>query len=430
MFGFDPQVSTRTAPTVIDAGYFQELFWDGRASTTFRDPTTGTVAIANGGALESQLVEPILNHAEMAHDVRTWSEVLAKLGRSSLWRSRRTCRPTCRRPSPAIRTTPSCSGGRSAMRAITAERVAFAIATYERTLVADQSPWDQFSRGQANALTPQQQAGRQLFFGVARCSQCHTPGLFSDRSYRNIGIRPPFEDAGRQGVTGNPQDAGRFKVPSLRNVALRSRFMHPGQFDSLQQVVNFYNAPPPPMPGRDPLIAPIGLNPTQRSDLVAFLGALTDPRVASQTGPFSRPTLYSQRVPPAGELYGAAGVGSGGVAPRMLAEVPLRIGIPDFRIGVHDGLGGAFGAFGLALGASAPGSLVLGAPLNVDPATTYLVPLFLQGSGPGGGYATFNAPLPNDPGLSGLVLFGQWFVADPNAPQQLATSAGARWSFF
>jgi hypothetical protein len=313
---------------------------------------------------------------------------------------------------------------------ITAERVAFAIASYERTLVPDQTPWDRFVAGQTNALSPEQQAGRQLFFGVARCSQCHAGGLFSDRSYRNLGLRPPFEDPGRQAVTGNPADAGRFKVPSLRNVALRARFMHTGQFATLQQVVGFYNAPPPPPPGRDPLIAPIGLNPTQRNQLVAFLQALTDPRVANATGPFSRPTLFAERVPGAGDLFGLAGIGSGGLAPRMVAEVPARVGLPDFRIGVHDALGGAFGALGFSFSAAPLGSTVLGAPLHIDPATTWLWPTFLDGVGIGRGVATFRAPLPNDPGLQGLVLFAQWFVADPAAGGSLATSAGARLTFF
>lgn len=79
VFGLRPQVGARAAPSVLTAAWFPDLFWDGRASTTFIDPQTNQVTIPNGGALESQALGPIRSNGEMAHDQRTWSEVTSKL---------------------------------------------------------------------------------------------------------------------------------------------------------------------------------------------------------------------------------------------------------------------------------------------------------------------------------------------------------------
>src|SRR5262249_13766846 len=154
LFGHAEQVTPRSAPTFLGAGYAPELFWDGRASDIFVDPQTQQVRIAGGGALESQSVAPPLADVEMAQEGRSWSQIVATL------QSAPPLAIATRLPADvtaAIAAHPSYPALFQAAfgdPAITATRIAFAIATYERTLVPDQTPFD---RGQ---LTPAQQAGR------------------------------------------------------------------------------------------------------------------------------------------------------------------------------------------------------------------------------------------------------------------------------
>ena len=426
-FGFAEQVTNRSAPTAIGAAYFRELFWDGRAGATFRDPVSNQVVIANGGALENQVLGPLLSPAEMAHDSRTWAQITTKVTQvrplalaASL--------PADLSAALAVNPTyPALFAAAFGDPAVTPTRIALAIATHERTLVPNQTPWDRFVAGETTALTPNQLAGQALFAGRARCAQCHQPPLFSDQSYRFIGVRQANEDPGRQLVTSNPTDAGRMKVPTLRNAALKRRFMHPGQFTSLAQLVGFYNAPPPPLPGRDPLIGPLNLNPTERGQLVDFLQALVDPRVVAGTGPFSRPTLFSETDPLRANQYGAPTSGSSGYVPRLLGDAGASVANPEFKIGIHDALGGAPALLALAAARALPGSTVLGLPLHVDPTTTVPLPLALTGVGLGGGAGTFVLPIPALAQLAGAELFGQWFVLDAGGLNGMAATSGARW---
>src|SRR6185503_13625583 len=123
--------------------------------------------------------------------------------------------------------------------AITPVRIAFALATYQRTLVADQTPFDRFAAGDASALT-----GRALYgwrtFEAMHCSACHVPPLFTNNEFFQIGVRRAVFDRGRENVTHDPEDAGEMKVPSLRNAALRPRFMHTGEFASVAAAVRHY----------------------------------------------------------------------------------------------------------------------------------------------------------------------------------------------
>ena len=110
-------------------------------------------------------------------------------------------------------------------------------------------------------------------------------------------MRPPAEDLGRQIVTDNPGDRGRFKVPSLRNVGLRAPYFHNGGKATLTDVVNFYNVGGEFFDNQDPAINPLGLSPQQIAQIVDFLqNGLTDPRVAQGLPPFDRPTLHSELV--------------------------------------------------------------------------------------------------------------------------------------
>lgn len=299
-FGTNVQVTRRTAQHVVNSAYSNNaMFWDGRALGTFTNPETGTVSIPGGGALESQSIVPILSSVEMGNQSRTWNDVRAKLAAA--------------RPLANARRIPAdmanaIADGKSygdlfadafGSPEITAERIAFAIATYERTLIPNQAPIDAFIAGNNGALTAAQQRGLGTFGAGGRCAVCHAGSVFSNQTFRVIGLRPPAEDTGRQEVTLNPGDRGRFKVPSLRNVGLKTRFMHNGQLTTLTDVVNFYANPQLGFPdNRDPVMPAINIPPGgARADLVDFLSnALTDPRVRNEQFPFDRPLLRSEAI--------------------------------------------------------------------------------------------------------------------------------------
>lgn len=294
VFGNDVQVTRRSSQTVYGALWSPLTFWDGRAGPAFIDPQDGSTVIPLGGGLEAQAITPILADNEMAHQGRTWTDVISKLQGATPMALATYLPPDME---GAIASNPTYADLFDAAfgdPAITARRIGLAIATYERTLVPNQTPFD------LGTLTPQQQLGLNVFQGLgARCSLCHAPPIFSDNSFRNIGVRPIGEDIGRQGVTGVAQDAGRFKVPSLRNVGLKSTFMHNGRRSTLTEVVDFYaraNGQIQFPANQDPLIPLINLPPQARIDLIAFLqGGLTDPRVATESFPFDRPILASER---------------------------------------------------------------------------------------------------------------------------------------
>jgi len=239
VFGTDVQVTPRATPSFLGTQWAPLLFWDGRAGSEFIDPDTGLTAIAQGGALENQALAPLLNDVEMACENRNFTDVTAKLS-TAVPLALATDLPADVAAALAFDPTyadlfTSAFGD----PAVTPARIAFAIATYERTLIPDQTPWDAFVAGDPGALTPQQAQGWDVFRG-SRCSICHPPPLFTDNSFRNIGLRPIAEDAGRFDITGAPTDRGRFKVPSLRGAALRPRLMHNGRRTDIPNVIAFY----------------------------------------------------------------------------------------------------------------------------------------------------------------------------------------------
>src|SRR5258706_2783474 len=200
LFGLNVQVTRRAANAAIDAAYSPELFWDGRARSTFVDPETGTTSIVSGGALENQALAPILSSVEMGRDNRTWSSVAAKLAISEPL-GNATSVPADVFPLVAShRTYHDLFQAAFGDPGITGERIALAIATYERTLVANQTPWDLFVGGNPAALTPGQTQGWN-FFRASPCAACHTPPQFTNATYRNIGVRPPPEDTARHAGT-------------------------------------------------------------------------------------------------------------------------------------------------------------------------------------------------------------------------------------
>jgi len=172
---------------------------------------------------------------------------------------------------------------------ISAARIAFAIASYERTLVPDRTPFDLFNEGINDALTENQQLGLLLF--ADNCLPCHETPALGDGSFRNIGVRPAFEDEGLGAVTGDPEHAGQFKSPSLRNVGLRAPFFHNGGKADLDEVLAFYNGGGDFEPA-DPLIVEMNLPNSELAQIKDFLEqGLTDPRVEFALPPFDHPTM-------------------------------------------------------------------------------------------------------------------------------------------
>jgi cytochrome c peroxidase len=299
VFGFGPQVTGRLAPSNFGGLWAENLFWDGRASGRLRDPLTGRVAIRSGGALERQALDALSDDKEMAKTGRSWRELTAKLGRvkplalATHWPQDTAAAIAARPAYPAL------FAAAFGDRRITPLRIAFAIADYERTLVADRTPWDRYEAGDKTALSRSEVYGWRALQSFD-CVNCHTPPLFTDNRFFNTGLRRVAFDRGREDVTHDPADAGRMKVPSLRNVGLMARFMHTGEFTSLAAAVGFYqNAHV--LPHRDRIpgagIYSFNISALTVGDIVQFIAhGLTDPRVRAETFPFDRPVLRSERA--------------------------------------------------------------------------------------------------------------------------------------
>jgi cytochrome c peroxidase len=411
-FGYGTQVTPRLAPAHINAAYGPQLFWDGRASGTFADPLTGATVLANGAALESQAAGPPVASVEMAHTGRDWAQVALRVA-SSVPLALATNLPADVGTFIGNRGYADLFADAFGSGDVNPSRIAMAIATYERTLVSNRTPFDSTIVNTAT-LTPAENAGRQLF-GQLPCAACHAGALMSDNQFHYIGVRPAAEDSGRMVVTHLQQNLGEMKTPSLRNVALRRSFMHDGRFHSLADVVAFYNRGGDfNAPNKDPRIVPLGLTAQQQANLVAFLGRpLIDPRVAAETAPFDRPTLFTEGdfVPTLlnGGVAGASGL------PKAIALEPALAGNPAFTLAVT-GVPNASAVLVVDDAVPAEGA----APANGSFARQAIV-LGAHGEG------SVTLALPNDPGH---VLFARWYVDDPTAPGGVASSAPVRFQVF
>jgi cytochrome c peroxidase len=435
-FNLAAQVTNRSAQGVINSAYTPLAFWDGRAAGTFIDPQTGQVAIAQGGALESQAVGPPLSDVEMAHANRDWTQISAKLSTAVPLALATNLPQDVAAAVQTHKTYAALFSQAFGDPAITARRIAFALATYQRTLIADQTDWDAFQAGNPNALTQQEQRGLNLI-QTRNCAVCHTPPLFSNiqptppgqpptptgAMFRNIGLRPPGDDAGRRTVTNVPGDDRRFKVPSLRNAGLKSSFMHTGQFTTLAQAVGFYPNGAAQFPqNRDPLV-PIPLNPQEQADIVAFIaGGLTDPRVQNAQFPFDHPTLFTNRNNTNLQIQGTGTAGTGGIIPQWIASTPPNVGNTGFKVGLRRALPGATAR--LHISSQAPVN-------NIVSPEQVLGPFALQDGGTvERGYTTGKWPIQAIPNLNGRTVFMQWVIEDPGAAAGQARTAPLRVQIF
>ena len=298
VFGFDRQVTPRLSLSNFGSLWAAEAFWDGSAAGEFRDPLTGRIAIAAGGALENQALTALSNAAEMAKHGRTWQELADKLGRATPLGVASDLPDDV---ATALGDSPGYPGLFAAAfgdPAITPVRIAFALASYERTLVPDQTPWDHHQAGDSGAMSEVEIYGWQAMQDF-QCVKCHEAPLFTNNDYFNIGLRRADYDPGRQAVTGDPEDAGEVRVPSLRNVGLRPRFMHTGEFQTLGAAIGFYRAGAV-LAERDTIPGggnyAFNMSTVTEGDIRIFLeNALTDPRVRDEHFPFDRPTLRTER---------------------------------------------------------------------------------------------------------------------------------------
>lgn len=194
------QLGERNAPTVLNAGFHVAQFWDGRAAT-----------------LEEQAKGPILNPKEMA--MSSSGEVLQRLKADPDYQQR------------FAEAYPN--------ESISYELVAAAIAAFERTLKTNDR-FDDFLSGNDDALTPEERSGLELFINTG-CVSCHNGPLVGGQSFQKLGLLKAYPnelDLGRYGVTKQEADKYRFKVPSLRNVALTVPYFHDGKVASLEEAVH------------------------------------------------------------------------------------------------------------------------------------------------------------------------------------------------
>jgi cytochrome c peroxidase len=234
--GFKGEHGKRNAPTCINAAYGDRQLWDGRAAT-----------------LEDQVRMAILNPVETGG---MGSAISSKLGGI----------PDYRRGFKAA------FGSES----ITLDRIAQAIATFERLVLSGDSPYDRAMTGDQTALSASQQRGEALFFGKAMCVSCHSGPLFTNGQFANIGVGmdKPNPDLGRYAITRQKEDWGAFKVPTLREVAHTAPYMHDGSLKTLEEVIDHYNRGGSANSNLDMRIRPLGLNAQEKQDLVEFLKAL------------------------------------------------------------------------------------------------------------------------------------------------------------
>jgi len=220
----------RNAPALVNRGWGRSFFWDGRVAT-----------------LEEQVLKPIEDPNEMDLPV---ADAARRVG-------------------------------------LTPADLSRALATYVRSIMSGNSPYDRYVNGEREALSPEQQAGLQIFRGRGNCTACHVGPNFTDERFHNTGIawsglstvarsaKVEFLDEGRAAITGKAEDRGAFKTPTLRDVARTAPYMHDGSVATLEDVIDFYDRGGRPNPNLDPEIQPRRLTADDRRALVAFLGSLS-----------------------------------------------------------------------------------------------------------------------------------------------------------
>jgi cytochrome c peroxidase len=243
-FGFETPVETpigaantalgRQAPTVLNAAWVSPNFWDGRAAT-----------------LEEQAAGPITAGAEMAGKLDDIVKEMKEIPDYKNWFEQ---------------VFPG--------QGITKDNILIAIATYERTVVSNWSPFDRWVDGDEKAVSDSAKRGFEVFAGKAGCSFCHSGWNFTDNQFHDIGL--PSEDIGRGKLEpDNPKAKFAFKTPGLRNTLYRGPYMHDGSLKTMAEVIAHYESGGISRPSLSDAMLPLSLTDQDRQDLIAFLGTLT-----------------------------------------------------------------------------------------------------------------------------------------------------------
>lgn len=253
--GVNGTMGNRNSMAIVNLGWQQFFFWDGRAKT-----------------LEEQILQPVPNPVEMH---QTWEQTVYKLQQEQSYVD-------------AFKLVFKTDK-------IDKSHVSKAIAQFLRTLISANSKFDVMYKIEhnftlnakeeaiKNQITLQEWDGYDLFKSLngADCFHCHNGALMQVQKYSNNGLDENPADSGREAVTGNPSDKGKFKVPTLRNIALTAPYMHDGRFATLDEVIEHYSSGIHVSPTIDPLIeyasqGGVQLNSEQKASLKAFLLTLTD----------------------------------------------------------------------------------------------------------------------------------------------------------
>ncbi|HEY7338624.1 MAG TPA: cytochrome c peroxidase [Bryobacteraceae bacterium] len=219
--GIRGQVGARNAPALVNRVYGKSFFLDGRATT-----------------LEQQALEPILNPREMD---MTAPELESRIG-------------------------------------LPASTITRALASFVRTILSGDSPYDRYVNGDARALSLEARIGLRVFRGKGHCTNCHAGPNLTDERFHNTGVAwagGELHDVGRFAVTHAQEDRGAFKTPTLREVARTAPYMHDGSLATLADVVDYYAKGGNLNPGLDSDLRPLNLTGEEKDALVAFLRSLT-----------------------------------------------------------------------------------------------------------------------------------------------------------
>jgi cytochrome c peroxidase len=273
--GVRKQLGNRNSPTVFNTAYYTTQFWDGRA-----------------GSLEQQAEGPVQNPVEMGH---TLKGVERKLMADPTYKAE----------------------FKKAFSAdvITYEMVGKAIASFERTVVSGNSPFDRYMYGgDKKALSASAKRGLEVFRNPKRgnCAVCHTIeekyALFMDNKFHNLGAgvklningETELTDLGRFKVTNVESEKGAFKTPSLRNIALTAPYLHDGSRKNLKEVLDFYVGGGNSNPHRDKEIRPLDfLTGQEQADLIEFMKSLTGEMPPNVGPPTTQQTMNFGLLPEA-----------------------------------------------------------------------------------------------------------------------------------
>lgn len=248
--GVGGEVGIRNTPTIVNTAYLHSLSLDGLATS-----------------LEQQSLRAILNPLEMRADTTVISRLLQQdtLYRRLFAESFHDLQP------------------------VTAHNTVRAIATFMRSVLSGNSRYDRFVRGDKTALNNSEQRGKELFFSErTRCASCHKAPEFTDGTFHNTGLSMHYFDKGRYYATYNNSDVGKFKTPSLRNIALTAPYMHDGSVRTLEELMEHYNKGGMPNINRDTLMRPLSLTEQEKADMINFLHTLTDEQMLNNPA-FAKP---------------------------------------------------------------------------------------------------------------------------------------------